>query len=702
MNQSRSSAAIHSRRLKLEHLENRDVMAAGDLDVAFGTNGLLRIESSSQYPSSDFAAGSLYVFDQALGLPTARRFSVQGAADTGFGVDGEMFLEYTAAASQNPGKVITFRQNIAENQNFNGILSRYDSAGDLDTSFGTNGETELDFTPDLTYGTERIGRDFPIAVKVASDDKVWALMAGDLNAIIPPDFLSQHHLGVARLTAAGALDTSFSTNGLFAHEIDPPGRINPTDLLLTEDGGAIIVGWQSADFTEPIEMFAIRLTAAGELDTNFGTAGKVVFNSLGTISEFANYRAAYDAATGKTVLGYYAETANPNEYELRLTRFTATGAIDTSFGTNGVVSTGHLENLSSFSLLDEFDIATQTDGKTVVTFGNPEWILHRYTPQGVLDNSFGTNGIVTTDISGNSGDVATPTDLDIQFDGKIVVTGRFAPQGGVAEVAVARYQARDIGTTDAQSKVNTLPTFTFENQFTVTWGGTATGGIADYDIYYNINGGTPFLWKAGTTATSAVFDIASARRSAIGFFSVARDNSGNEEAAPQFFDATTFFAGVPWQNPNDRYDVVVNDNDPPDQRINIADILSVIFEFNQRRISSALSDVVILPPVVDYLNGPYPDVNGDNKIDIADILAVIFRFNQVNSSGEGEGESAVDAEDASLVSAAIPAPATSSAPVATPTNEISASTPSASSNSSASESQLVYLIGYELANKKSR
>jgi uncharacterized delta-60 repeat protein len=132
------------------------------------------------------------------------------------------------------------------------------------------------------------------------------------------------------------------------------------------------------------------------------------------------------------------------------------GALDSSFGTNGKVSTdfGGAGDVAQ-------GVALQGDGKLVVagctatpgvtaalescgktTGGNPgDFALARYNTNGALDPSFGVNGLVTTDFQGLSDGA---TDVAIQPDSRIVAAGLattcVAPgQGCALGFALARY-----------------------------------------------------------------------------------------------------------------------------------------------------------------------------------------------------------------------------------------------------------------------
>ena len=110
-------------------------------------------------------------------------------------------------------------------------------------------------------------------------------------------------------------------------------------------------------------------------------------------------------------------------------RYNVNGSLDTTFGTNGIVTT-FMD--SAHTVANAVEI--QQDGKIVVA-GNfqrgnvKDFIIVRYKSDGSLDSSFGTNGVVTTDLNSVSDDFGNA--LAIQPDGKIIVAGGSGPYFGL-------------------------------------------------------------------------------------------------------------------------------------------------------------------------------------------------------------------------------------------------------------------------------
>ena len=116
----------------------------------------------------------------------------------------------------------------------------------------------------------------------------------------------------------------------------------------------------------------------------------------------------------------------------------APGDYDVSFSDDGIVHT----NLSrDVSVLDEaYGVAVDDEGRIVAVGvadgGGGRIAAVRYLPTGVLDDTFGGDGRVFTEISDGE-DAAL--DVALQADGRIVAVGRTAIGGGA--FAIVRYRA---------------------------------------------------------------------------------------------------------------------------------------------------------------------------------------------------------------------------------------------------------------------
>ena len=161
----------------------------------------------------------------------------------------------------------------------------------------------------------------------------------------------------------------------------------------------------------------------------------------------------------------------------------AIGDLDISFSGDGKVTT-------AIGVIDDaaYSVVLQSDGKIVVAGysvigANYDFALARYNTDGSPDTSFDTDGKVTTAI-GASDDVAHSVVL--QSDGKIVVAG-FSDNGGNVDFALARYIASD-STAPAAPTLNSVTAG--DRRVTISFTAGANNGAAITDYEYSLNGGT--------------------------------------------------------------------------------------------------------------------------------------------------------------------------------------------------------------------
>jgi uncharacterized delta-60 repeat protein len=188
---------------------------------------------------------------------------------------------------------------------------------------------------------------------------------------------------------------------------------------------------------------------AGSLDTSFGTDGKTV-TAVGPTDDYAQAMAAQ--ADGKLVVVGYGNTGAGTDFEL--VRYQRDGAIDTTFGNNGVVTT----DVSTGSDVANA-VAIQADGKIVVAGSadvapkGKSFAVVRYNADGSLDGTFGNGGKVITSFGSQSDEAFA---VVVQADGKIVLGGHYRHSTQGLDFALARYETN--GTLDFGFGVNGLAT----------------------------------------------------------------------------------------------------------------------------------------------------------------------------------------------------------------------------------------------------
>ena len=189
------------------------------------------------------------------------RLTSAGVLDTAFDTDGKVLVAIGAGADYghavsiaSDGDIVV--AGVAHNGTDDDVaVVRLTSAGALDTAFDSDGKLTV------AIGS---GNDLGRAVAIATDGDI--LVAGTSHNGTNED------MAVVRLTSAGALDTAFDSDGKATVAVGS-GDDEARGIALLADGGIVIAGESSNGSNDDVAV--ARLTAAGALDTAFSTDGKV-------------------------------------------------------------------------------------------------------------------------------------------------------------------------------------------------------------------------------------------------------------------------------------------------------------------------------------------------------------------------------------------------------------------------------------------
>ena len=193
------------------------------------------------------------------------------------------------------------------------------------------------------------------------------------------------------MLSGNGFDPTFGIGGKVASDFAPAKVLLQPNGQIVAVGTLMSVGGSS---------FALaRYNSDGSADTTFGANGEVT-SPLGTVTG-----AALDANGDIIVVGQASTTA-----PFVVARYTPAGALDSTFGTAGVVTT---------AIVKAGSVAVQpADGKIVVAGVSASGAeVIRYDTNGALDTTFGTGGVAS------AGNGTITNQVLIQTDGKIVVTG---------------------------------------------------------------------------------------------------------------------------------------------------------------------------------------------------------------------------------------------------------------------------------------
>jgi uncharacterized delta-60 repeat protein len=422
---SRSTTSVRRRpgfRPRLEALEDRYVPSGGALDPTFGTGGLVStaIGSRNDNPGAvitqadgKIVAGGYSTNSNGVEEFTLVRYNTNGSLDTSFGQNGivqtavgksHSWINALALESINGvEKIVAVGKGYSSGKPANAwAVARYNLDGTLDTAFNRTGIVLVN------SGGGTGGNEEAYAVAIDGNGKidvVGASMPGSLR-----DFT------LMRFNANGSLDTTLGKNGIVTTQI---GNIASfAQALAIQPNGEIVVAGLSYDGSEDA-MAAVRYTARGLLDSSFGTNG-IVAGLIPANGASAGAGNVLVLGSGEIILGGFSHNT-----VLTLAGLTSTGQLDTSFGSSGFAFDTALGAGGSLGLGSNGDLMVagitsvpHDSSGNVVQYQEPA--VAAFLPGGALDTSFGTNGIAIADF-GNIEVGASA--LTVQSDGKIVVAG---------------------------------------------------------------------------------------------------------------------------------------------------------------------------------------------------------------------------------------------------------------------------------------
>ncbi len=380
------------------------ILKAGNLDPSFGSNGktITDFNGANEIAENVFiqADKKIVIAGTSSNDFTLVKYNSDGSLDTSFGNNGKVTpsldgtIGIKSTIQQSDGKFVVAGIN-------RGLffVGRYNLDGSIDTSFGDNGKVTTDFSPG---GESAILQD----VIQQKDGKIIALGIQQSGPSVPRSLI------IIRYNLDGSVDTSFGTDG----KITPlAGSVNLLKIILQNDGKFVVSGAEFVPETPGSFPILDRYNSNGTFDVSFqvlgsqgiyNTAiqsdGKIIANDLGDLTVSPN---------GTTFKG-------PGN----ISRYNVDGTLDNSFGTNGRVAV-------SGSIIVQTIV--QNDGKIIVAGTNQatplpgqterptNFAITRYNSNGSIDNTFGDNGSIISDL----GIAVTFGRIKLQSDGSIVLVG---------------------------------------------------------------------------------------------------------------------------------------------------------------------------------------------------------------------------------------------------------------------------------------
>jgi|GEM_PF-2265606 len=369
----------------------------GSLDGSFGAGGIVYVSDQGVNKITDMAVlanGDIFLLTTSSDFfryLVLIKLNINGSHNAGFGTGGVVKLtvnnnyepDFTQLEIQTDGKFVVagtpFRFPGPGDPNF--LLVRININGTLDNTFGTGGAMEAD------AGTAE--RDNLADVALQSDGKIIATGVGyDANHLT--------YTYAMRATSTGIPDNSFGVGGWQFIDAATTGFGSFGQVALQSDGKAIIGGFArnaQGNFT----MAAARLTTAGILDNTFDSDGISLIqvnnsNSYGYIP--------VQQADGKVVLAGIA--GNGTILSASIGRLSILGQTDNTISAGSTAIT-YLGSGGDYDIGEKVLLQTDQQILHIRKRKNgflPDITITRHNPNGSFDNTYGTGGRVSVDLSG--------------------------------------------------------------------------------------------------------------------------------------------------------------------------------------------------------------------------------------------------------------------------------------------------------------
>ena len=348
------------------------------------------------------------------------------------------------------------------------VVVRLNCNGTIDNTFGTNGY--------YLYNSPG-GSSFAYDIELLPNGQLLVAGATSITAANP-------RFTMFKLNSDGTLDQTFGVNGFFHNDIGS-GEDYARKILI-QNNKIILVGVSKVPGFTTNRLALTQCDMNGQLDVTFGTGGTTVFQNATGASCFGQSAVI---ANNQDIF-ICGDAYINNVYYPLLAKVSANGLPYTTFGSNGVLIPMNF-NARFFDIeydgtklimngqngVGPWDFLLQarntTDGGLVTTFGTAgstivdviqadtyyellihpdgsllacgttgtagigaarDFILSKYNANGILDNSFGTNGHTITSFA-SAWDDAYGMDL---YPGNKIVLAGFSAQTNTQH-AVARY-----------------------------------------------------------------------------------------------------------------------------------------------------------------------------------------------------------------------------------------------------------------------
>jgi uncharacterized delta-60 repeat protein len=331
------------------------------------------------------------------------------------GIGDDSFANHNHSISEQSNLLVTPDEKSGDNF----CLVRYLKTGALDMSFGRNGVVITDIKLWSTNNED----DLANAIAIDSRDRIVVVGTTYNNDISNNDF------AVVRYTSGGVRDVRFgcNNNGIVITDIDCNNNDYAYGVAIDSNDRIVVCG-HTEDCDDKIVL--VRYTTWGHLDESFGESGRVITS---VYCDDAYARAIAIDASDNIIVGGWED----NNDNLLIVKYTESGNLDESFADSGIFTTDmHCDNNDyGYALVVDASKNIYLAGTTSPPEDNNDRVaLIKVTPEGLLDETFGDNGKVRTNVHCDN---ASARAIALDASGRVVLAGTV--ENCTADFLLVRY-----------------------------------------------------------------------------------------------------------------------------------------------------------------------------------------------------------------------------------------------------------------------
>jgi trimeric autotransporter adhesin len=404
---------------------------SSNLDVTFDTDGMATTAFSSTNQVARtvqfLADGSSIVAGDRWNATTSRRelavvkYLENGSLDPSFGTGGKFTLDLGDNLSVrrmeiNASNEIFIAGSAQElgSDDVKGIVVKMTNAGALASSFGTSGV--------LRYGNAVKNTIFN-DIKLESTNLILVGMQEDVTHVsFPPT--PEARMIMIKVDNTGALVNGFGTSGRVELSLDNTGTAEQFMEVELNGSGEIVV----SGITATGNVLIVKYTSEGSLDPTFSGDGRFDF-SLENGDLFPSTLSMSLSPQNDIILAGSGFDYNTFSQKVYVAKVLSNATLDPAFDTDGKL----IYESPTNATVEQVKVAS--NGKILLAGGDDsKFSLTRLSANGTFDTSFGTDGVSLTTI----GTTDQAFDMAISSTGKVMLVGS-ATISGDEQFAAIRY-----------------------------------------------------------------------------------------------------------------------------------------------------------------------------------------------------------------------------------------------------------------------